>query len=433
MRPSGADEFIPSGLSSAAQWPEAPDRWSYSSLRDAEECPRRWMLYHATYPSVWQGVGFPSKPSLPGLVGDVTHGVIELIVRKLHDLGCESLAEPRASEALRELGGYSKAIGRVIGERMDALETNPRVAHRIPAMRAALAARTPEIRRAVQSMVTRTTLKPVRTSERAGVGHRGRRAPLQEGSHPEVWLHAQDLRFWGRADLVTLDGDGCTIVDFKTGAPAAHHADQLGTYAVLWNGDRELNPRSVPVRRLQLTYPAHDVDVAPPSAEEAAELATELMHRSSTVASELGQRPPPARPALDMCRRCGVRQMCDDYWAGPAVELLGADVDFIDCEAVVLSENGPRSWIISIPADGTRGLLRTPTETAAFAVGDRVRLLDTAFVRDEELDRTILTLTQWSEVSVLAPSDYAEAEEVSECGSNLPPGTRGKGDPKPTT
>src|SRR4051812_35316763 len=91
-------------------WPNPPPLWSYSSLRDAEVCPRRWMLSRATYPGIWDKPGFPQRPLIAALAGDVVHNALELLLRELHSRGCSSIRDADAASAMRELGGFSQIV-----------------------------------------------------------------------------------------------------------------------------------------------------------------------------------------------------------------------------------------------------------------------------------------------------------------------------------
>jgi CRISPR/Cas system-associated exonuclease Cas4 (RecB family) len=400
----GIDQFVTTVQGIDGVWPNLPSAWSYTSLRDAEECPRRWGLSRANYPSLWAQHGYPPRPILPALVGDVMHRVLELILRGLHDQGCESLADPCAVETLKKLGGYSDLTTRVIDEHLVPLEANPRIAGRIAGIRTALLARVPDIRQRVQTVIARTELRPAALVEREAQDAHVR-GPLVDGSHPEVELRAPDLRFVGRADLVTIDQGSCSITDYKTGARHQHHPDQVKTYALLWHRDTELNPTNIPVKHLVLSYATHDEQVDPPTEPELDALARELSSRITNAETELQIRPPPARPAMSMCRLCSVRHLCEDYWSGPAASALSGlqthGIDFVDCEAIVISQNGPRSWIVELDSTGASALLRSPTETPGFSVGDRVRLLDLAHAQDDDTSRLSLTMTQASEVYMM--------------------------------
>jgi hypothetical protein len=245
------------------------------------------------------------------------------------------------------------------------------------------------------------------TASRGPGGDITPRVPLGDGSHPEIELRAQQLRFVGRADLLTLDPGSCTITDFKTGTPNPHHADQLLTYAVLWHRDVELNPDGVPVGSLVLSYSEHDETVDPPDAAGLLDLEEVLARRISDAEIELQRRPPPARPAPTICQYCSVRHLCDDYWAGPASSAQSGPMSqlppFLDVEAVVVSNNGPRSWMIEWQPSGRSGLLQTQSERVAFRQGDHIRILDVAVGSDEDGDVVTLTMTKASEVYLLDP------------------------------
>jgi CRISPR/Cas system-associated exonuclease Cas4 (RecB family) len=399
-----ADHFNTEISGTAGIWPPTPDVWSYSSLREAEECPRRWMLSRATYPSIWQRRGYPSRPILPALVGEVVHRVLELILFGLYDRGCQSLAQPCAVGVLKELGGYSKLVEKAIGERLAHLQGNPRIEGRIGDFRYALLRRLPDIRQRVQAIITRTTIEPVLAGVTAEASDE-KRGPLIQGSHPEVELRVPELRFVGRADLVTVADGGCIITDYKTGAAEAHHAEQLRTYALLWKRDRLLNPTSLPVRSLVLAYATHDEAVEPPTNPELESLARQLAERIVETEKQLRLRPPPAYPSPAICGLCAVRHLCEEYWATLPANIgtsASSEInDFIDCEAVVTSRNGPRSWMVQIESIKPPILLRSPTETPGFRVGNRVRLLDVAHGRDADGQGTTLTMTQATEVFVL--------------------------------
>jgi CRISPR/Cas system-associated exonuclease Cas4 (RecB family) len=398
----GGDSFRTSVSGAGGVWPGLPEIWSYSSLREAEECPRRWSLSRATYPRIWDHSGYPPRPNLPSLLGEVVHRVLELILRDLHFHSCETLDDPCAVEVLKQLGGYSKLIERVIDERLERLVDNPRIAGRIDSLRTALRTRVPDIRRRVQAFVTRTTVKAVSVFE-ASNEDAPRRRPLGLGSHTEVELRAPELGFTGRADLLTIADGSCSITDYKTGIPNEHHPEQLRTYALLWSRDVDLNPNKVPVGQLVISYTTQDEVVRPPTESELDEIATQLAARVVAAESQLRLRPPPARPSPSMCRLCSVRHLCDDYWAAVAnaPPLQSQPLEFEDFEVVVGNQNGPRSWMVELKPDQAPALLRTPTETPGFTVGDPLRLLDVGYAREDDSGQMIVTVTQASETFLL--------------------------------
>jgi CRISPR/Cas system-associated exonuclease Cas4 (RecB family) len=387
-------------------WPALPRRWSFSSLTQAGECPRRWTLARASYPKVWDRSGYPSRPVLPALVGGAVHHVLEVVLAKLHAENCASVSDPRTAAVLKELGGYTALLEDAVDRELARLTGNPRAAQVLDAVAAGLRQRIPAMRQRVQVVIARAKLNPAPLG--AGTSSRPEeRLPLAKGTHPEVELQVPALRFVGRADLLSLEDDACTITDYKTGSPGPHHLEQIRIYALLWTRDEDLNPSGIPATRLVIGYATHDdVYDAPPSAE-LQKIAADLTARIREAETELSSRPPPAKPAAEMCQLCAVRHLCDDYWPSeaakansPAVAPLGS---FVDCEATITHRNGPRSWLIALERDDSSALLRTASAARSFHAGDRVRLLDVVHGKDEDNDTTILTMTQMSEAYVVRP------------------------------
>lgn len=403
-----SDSFTTAVEGVAGSWPALPDRWSFSSLKEAEECPRRWMLSHAAYPRIWDRNGYPDQAVIPALLGDVVHRVLERILRGLRDENCEGVRHPCAVQVLKALGGYSRLIELTIDEQLQRYEKNPRVADRLSILSSALRSRVPEIRQRVQTVISRTNLIP--PSAHHGTGLAVSRT-LGMGSHPEVELLAPTLNWMGRADLLTVTQDGCEITDYKTGVPHQQHAEQLQVYALLWARDEALNPNSSPVRRLTLTYPTHDEAIDVPNAAALDALEVELSARLRSAQEHLRCRPPEARPDADMCSVCSVRHLCDEYWTflsrSDAPGLAGPqERNFLDAQVRVIGRNGPRSWNVTIRHPGalTRpaALLRTPAESISFQSGDRLRLLRVTGAQDEDSDCMVLTILQSSEIFPLS-------------------------------
>ncbi len=300
---------------------------------------------------------------------------------------------------LRKLGGYSSVIETEIEREVEQLEANPRIAPRISTVQAALGSRVPEIRQRVQVFISKAHL--VRHTVDASQGttpEPSARVPLTDGSHPEVWLEVSQLRFGGRADLITIEGGSCAIIDYKTGAPNDHHKEQLRTYALLWSRDIDRNPGDLPISSLILVYPTHDENLPAPGGAELSAIADELTSRVEAAGARVSARPPIARPSADVCRVCSVRHLCETYWQEPPSAFDDSDGTFIDREGQVVGRNGPRSWLFDVAPQGDRVLLRTPTEDPEFRVGDSLRLLNVVTTSNEESEEVALHITQGSEI-----------------------------------
>jgi hypothetical protein len=140
----------------------------------------------------------------------------------------------------------------------------------------------------------------------------------------EYPIEVDDPPLQGRIDQVR---DG-VLVDFKTGDPeteqATKHERQLGFYAVVWWLHFGRPPTG-----LELRYPTQTRSLAVPAvgnlAAETAQLRQELIEANRM----LTQPPPEARPEVERCRWCAVRQLCTEFWTAPqttALRLLDARV-----------------------------------------------------------------------------------------------------------
>ncbi len=361
------------------------------------------MLSRADYGDLWDGHGYPARPSLPALTGSVIHRCLELLLTALQARNCGSIADPSAVEAIRELGGYSRLIESVIAEEAEILHRNPRAVDSVAAIGDQLATEVPRIRERVQMAISRAQLTSGGDgSDASADGAEGSGAVL--GSFTEVELRADELRLLGRADLISTDKAGCTITDYKTGEPSDHHAEQVRLYALLWSRDGGANPGQIPARRLVVSYATHDVVLDAPSDADLETLASHIAARISATEKALTLRPPSAKPDPDTCRFCDVKHLCDDYWVSVAPTIVADSAAisgcFVDVEAEVSRQNGPRSWVLGLDGEPRSALLRMLTETPGFAVGDYVRLLGVIAGSFEEdgSQHLILTMTQFSEM-----------------------------------
>lgn len=388
-------------------WPAPPAEMSVSTHAEIEECPRRWALSAAEYPDLWGGRGYPPKLQVAALSGSVVHLALEIITKQLTRAGVPSLSDPSAPQVLRDLGGYTRVVEECVECILKRYVDNPRAGVLMEYAQRTLRGQVPTLRGRVQSMLSRLRLPkgakvapaPPPTSKSSGPPPR---LPLANGTYPEVEVRAKGIGWKGKVDLLVLDDEACELTDFKTGASDEAHKFQVRAYAVMWRLDDELNPSARLVDRLVLAYEAQDVEVAPPSASEIDDLARELLARRQAAEAALAARPPHARPSAESCRYCGVRQLCDAYWAG-ATQALSDDGRFGDVELKITGRHGPTSWDAVVvrardfPAKTTALLrLQQPDE---FKTGTRVRVLDGALAHDPEDDSApaIVSLSALSE------------------------------------
>jgi CRISPR/Cas system-associated exonuclease Cas4 (RecB family) len=385
--------------------PGPPDYWSYSSLKEIGECPRRYALERAGYPDLWGGRGYPSLPTAPALFGNVVHGALEVVVKAFTEAGIDSSLTLEATDVLRGLGGLTTVIEDVASEQLAPLDDNPRLdPDRRRRIARELRAQTPEARVQVQTYLSRTIFVPgahaSTTSVRVVIGRGSRRRPLGEGSRAEVALIADDLRLLGRIDLLTIDAKAVSIVDYKTGAESQDHRDQLRLYALLWEHDSVANPEHLPTASLTAAYRERDVSVEVPSVGELQALSDALAYEVEQADVELRSGAPSPIPSKSNCARCAVRHLCEVYWKEvvPKLSDTGEEAWFA-YEGTIGEQNGPRSWwAIDPQTDQPELLVRTTTTTPPFTKGDRVRMLGLRRDIDPEVNSPLATLTATSEV-----------------------------------
>lgn len=411
-------------------WPEVPAEMSVSTLNELESCPKRWALSRASYPELWDGPGYPPRVHRSSLSGSVIHLAIERIIKGLQREKCFSLSDPCAPAVVREMGGYTAIILGCIDDLIAKYAMSPRVSHQCPDMRTSLESSISDMRLQVQSLLRTLSLGPA-PQRRAGVGSGIGRVPLTQGTYTEVELKAAELGWRGIADLLVLGSNECEIRDFKTGAPRDEHEFQVRVYAVLWHGDRVLNPTGRLATKLTISYPSRDVSVSAPDAAEMTELAGEMRERADAAKHRAEARPPDARPSLETCTNCDVRQLCPEYWEPDTQRHLAAEHDappsFGDLQVRIVSRRGPITWDARVErsawaaADEPIVLLAREGERN-FKDGDVLRVLDAHLPRAEPDDAedppepAVASLTSVSEVYTLSalahrrPSLHPRAE-----------------------
>ncbi|MEU4603495.1 PD-(D/E)XK nuclease family protein [Kribbella sp. NPDC023972] len=397
-------------------WPAAPKYWSYSSLKDIEACPRRWMLSRARYPDLWTRAGYPEIPGQAALFGDVVHEALEVVVQALSTAGCTSTHAAEAVAVIRGLGGLSTVLKRVINDKVDALMDNPRIDDTArEELRQRLVDRLGDATNRVQVFLSRGQLpawagqSDVTTSEEAGHKYTGapHRPAIGPGAWPEVDLVAENLRFWGRIDLVLVDGTEVTITDYKTGQEDPSHDDQVRLYALLWDLDEQRNPGRLPAANLVVSYLARDHPVPPLTESGLRTLESATSARIAAADSETNSASPQAKPGPETCPYCQVRHLCEDYWtseaADPASVTAGA---WFDLEGTVTAQQGIKSWRIESEAGVYPPLLlRTPAPSVSLPLGARIRLLGVRKVTDPDDPSALIgALTSTSEIYVVNPT-----------------------------
>jgi len=376
------------------------------------------MLRHATFPDIWSRRGYPDNPFLATLKGEVLHGALEVIVRAMATHHCDGHDGPCRVIVLKDLGGYSVVLRSVSEAVLSSLHTNPRVARRMDAIRRALTLEMPELRRGVQTTIARSDVV-AGTSGATPRSSEERTRAIGIGSHAEVELRVPSMGWIGKADLISLDADNCRITDYKTGVPQEDHEAQLRIYALLWARDAAVNPSGRIATELVVAYPTREEVFPAPDRDELDRLEDDLRTRSAAALGSMIERPPTARPEATFCSHCQVRQLCNPYWDHLADSVASGSVASadraIDVELLVDARNGPRTWLATVQRgfgiEQQRSVvIRSHEETAAYGVGELMRVLNVRIERDEEHDLIFLATSDYSEVFPLtnrAPSGGA--------------------------
>lgn len=378
-----------------------PAIWSYSALKEVEACPLRFALSRADYPDLWEHHGYPRLPIPAAIRGDVVHGALEIIVKAFVKAGCPSTRSAQAVAVLRELGGYTKVVEDVLAVQLARLEGNPRLgADRREHLTRSLTDWLPEAREQIQTYLTRMDLRPSGASGTVpSTADPSMRYPARTGDHPEKELVAEELRLKGRIDLLSVDGNGVRITDFKTGAEDPAHHDQLRLYALLWDADGTVNPDGLPVTELVASYPDHEVAVPVPSAADLAALGDDVAARIEVAEAAIAADPPAARLG-EHCDLCSVRGLCDPYSSTGAPSTADvSDGTWYDLTGTVMREHGVKSFVLREGRTGSDVLVRTPTPAFALPLGSDIRILGARRVVDpDEEESLIAALTSTSEV-----------------------------------
>jgi PD-(D/E)XK nuclease superfamily len=325
------------------QWAPVPDWCSFWWLIEVETCPRRVALRSANYPDVWNKTGYPPKPQVAAIVGQIVHATVGTIVTTLRSRGAASVREPDAISILRELGGFSKIISRVVTEVLDRIADNPRL-HSTDRLQSEILRRLPHIREKVQALLSRAVW-PSDTIGQMETPSDLRQA-LAVGPHFEILLKSSILKWRGVADLIDIRPSQVSIVDFKTGEPSPHHAEQIRTYSLLWARDCDANPLGARATDLVLSYPTGNVAISAPNEAELRTLESDLLARTASAKTAMRAAQPPAQIALEHCSQCDVKHLCTDYWIPGSRKVLALEsrAEFDDVELLVEERLSEQSW-----------------------------------------------------------------------------------------
>ena len=337
-----------SSISAPPHWPSAPKVFSVTTLLQIESCPRKWALENADYPHVWTKKGYPTRPSIALLKGIIIHRTIELVTQKHLELGCTSLQDPLTVKAMRDLGGFSSVITEAIQYTKRKYTNNPRAEIPLAALTQNMGAMVADVRTKVQALLSQSSYSSSGVAKRMinVEGVTSTSLQLTKGTYSEVPVSDQNNSWKGFIDRVEVSDNQLVLKDFKSGAEQPSDGFQLQVYAWLLYQDINLNPLKRLADRLTIIYPYGQKDVEPLNKNTVIEFDSSIRARTQAAIGEISKAPPSANISFDKCPRCGVRQLCDNYWE--SMNVAGAQqlprTNFVDIELVIKNQRGPISW-----------------------------------------------------------------------------------------
>ncbi len=397
-----------------------PERMSASTLKEIESCPRKYALRRAAYPKIWNGFGYPSKPTLKGLEGIIVHSSIEQIVKALKHADCPSISDEIFVKTMRSLNGYSGVLENQLEKISNELIANPRLNYKGSQIIYNLKDSFPLLREQLQGQISKLTFEnEAKTTNYSNFDNSIH--SLSNGIHSEVELNAPDLGWYGKVDYLHLSADKCEIADFKTGERKPEHIFQINIYNMLWILDKKQNPNSVPITRLTLSYKNGDLEIPPLVDYEVEDFIAEVKQRTSSAKSQILQLTPEAKPSVDNCKYCFVRQLCTAYWTQDtqnfleeeSLRLTAQKKNYIDIEIQLENSIAEHLWyaktlICGNIAPQTQLLVRFAPSNLQFPVelksGLQLRLLDVSLLqqKDEELSVQTVSANWQSEIFIIA-------------------------------
>lgn len=215
-------------------WPHSPagvpTTFSYSSLNDAEGCPRRFWLKRASF----AGVGrYPEQPTVAIIVGQIVHGILEALARESSAFSPAGQAREPTAVPLFELPLRAIALSK-FRQMSETVRSNPRAPANI--MRSVSVDQCIALVKRIVS-----ALPQFHDTPKAAVPARNDGGGTSAAIPVPAVLAERELRLdrfglVARMDLVTTSFEGDSIVEFKTGAFQPEHEQQARLYGAMWVG-----------------------------------------------------------------------------------------------------------------------------------------------------------------------------------------------------
>ncbi len=394
----------------------APEWMSFHVYKEAQRCPLSVALKRSSYRQLWDGSGYPTRPSAAAVSGIVVHEAAEAVMKKFAQAGVTSLMQPEAMTILRELGGFTKVLNNALVEFFLGQSNNPRFEQFREDLLRSLRLKLPQMRATLQALLVshvwpasssgfENTLK---IKDNLGPSLSTQRLPLWHGTFAEVDLQDPVAKWRGRIDVLDIDEHGCAITDLKSGGATDDHQEQLIVYAMLWSEDNDRNPSRLPIKKLQIVYASGAVAVAVPSDAWMQTFRTGLIDSSEVVRSALNSPTVPANPSRENCLHCPVKLICQPYWE--SLPANASDGHLSNNQVTLIEARGDRAWLAKITASSVleanqEVVVRNYEGGKSFwgemRPGLSVRLTDGVLSSFDESDTPVINLSMMSEAVFL--------------------------------
>jgi hypothetical protein len=376
-----------------------PETWSYSTLREIESCPRKYVLQRGIFPEISDGAGYPQKLSYPGIRGMVIHIAVERVVKRAITDGVKSSNDPKIVSSLKALGGFSKLLRDSVEDVFLGIKPDFRnddayilsLKNRFNRDLVKLVSTTQGIVRNIGTLEHSDSSGQEPSSGQSGVRNR----PIIKGTYSEVDLKSEKLRIKGRVDLIIASGDGVQILDFKSGAYDECFSHQILMYGLLWRHDQTKNPQGQGLSGLAFVLSGEMIPVILPNDEEWLDLEKSISEE--IIAADEFALEGFNKPILnENCKFCPVRQFCDEYWLSR--ELNGSSVGYEDLQVEVLKDGKEGLLDIAIGSSKIQGLLKLGA-SIEMKSGTQLRILGTRVTVSDD-GSTSIDPNQFSEIYV---------------------------------
>lgn len=306
-------------------WASPPDTWSYSSLANVEQCPRRWQFLQSQWGDYSR---YPTRAHPAAIEGTIVHDALDQLTRACGRLGNPEVNSREFENALQESRFYD-VFAEAIADWQTRLNAHPRPGpvYRLRSNPQQLA-----------NVAIRLFRQQYKATNNAAATVYDQPSPASQnllsllqskGALSEVRLRHPTLAFQGVIDRVQVAADGIEIIDFKTGTPGEAHRQQLLLYALLWWRCSGQVPARITAQYLQggQTWQIDEATLVE---------AENVVHaRLSSLTATISQTPAPCRPSLH-CHQCPVRAHCDEGWLSLHNKKGSSRTD--DVQAVIESE-----------------------------------------------------------------------------------------------